>query len=45
MQFRLNPGWQLGYGCKTLDGEDAIMAVALVPPSNGEEEIEIGEEE
>jgi hypothetical protein len=28
-----------------LDDDDAIMAVALVPPSNGEEELEVSEEE
>jgi DNA gyrase subunit A len=34
-----------GVRVQKLDGDDAIMAVALVPPSNGEEEVEIGEEE
>jgi DNA gyrase subunit A len=34
-----------GVRVQKLDDDDAIMAVALVPPSNGEEELEIGEEE
>ncbi len=34
-----------GVRVQKLDDDDAIMAVALVPPSNGEEELEVGEEE
>jgi DNA gyrase subunit A len=30
-----------GVRVQKLDDDDAIMAVALVPPSNGEEEIEV----
>ena len=34
-----------GVRVQKLDDDDAIMAVALVPPSTGEEELEVGEEE
>jgi DNA gyrase subunit A len=34
-----------GVRVQKLDDDDAIMAVALVPPSNGEEELEVSEEE
>jgi DNA gyrase subunit A len=34
-----------GVRVQKLDDDDAIMAVALVPPTNGEEELEVSEEE
>ena len=34
-----------GVRVQKLDEDDAIMAVALVPPTNGEEELEVSEEE
>jgi hypothetical protein len=47
MTFRFSPVRPPGCGCRRLDDEDAIAAVALVPPALQEEddEMESGEAE